>query len=153
VFTVVDISTVSIVIASAGVFAAAIYYIVQIRHQTKLRQTDLIIRLYSFVASKEFCEAWEKFDDREITDLGTYKKKYGFVEFNQVVTVFDEIGVLLHKKLVEISVIDAIFHEHVIVTWEKMKPIIGEVRRVYGTHQLAEFEYLYNEMKKREQQQ
>jgi len=30
-----DIQTVSIAIASAGVFAAAIYYIWQIRHQSK----------------------------------------------------------------------------------------------------------------------
>jgi len=53
----VDIQTVSIVIASAGVFAAAMYYILQIRHQSKLRQTDLAMRLYSTWQSKEFSEA------------------------------------------------------------------------------------------------
>jgi hypothetical protein len=36
----VDIQTVSIAIASAGVFLAAIYYILQIRHQTRIRQTS-----------------------------------------------------------------------------------------------------------------
>jgi hypothetical protein len=36
---VVDIPTVFIAVASAGVFLAAIYYIFQIRHQTKIRQT------------------------------------------------------------------------------------------------------------------
>jgi hypothetical protein len=58
---VVDIlllQTVSIAIASAGVFVAAVYYILQIRHQTKIRQTDLVIRLYSTYGSKEFQEAW-----------------------------------------------------------------------------------------------
>jgi len=33
----VDIQTVSIAIASAGVFAAAVYYILQLKHQTKIR--------------------------------------------------------------------------------------------------------------------
>jgi hypothetical protein len=43
----VDVQTISIAIASAGVFAAAIYYIFQIRHQDKMRHLDLFMRLYS----------------------------------------------------------------------------------------------------------
>ena len=45
---VVDImllQTISIAIASAGVFLAAIYYIFQIRHQDKMRHLDLFMRL------------------------------------------------------------------------------------------------------------
>ena len=34
----IDIQTISIAIASAGVFVAAIYYILQIRHQSKVRR-------------------------------------------------------------------------------------------------------------------
>ena len=56
----VDISTVSIVVASAGVFAAAIYYILQIRHQTKLRQTEMVMRLYATFGSAEFQNAYQK---------------------------------------------------------------------------------------------
>jgi len=43
----VDVQTVSIAVASAGVFAAAIYYILQLKHQSKVRQTDLLVRLFS----------------------------------------------------------------------------------------------------------
>jgi hypothetical protein len=57
---VVDIQTVSIAIASAGVFLAAIYYILQIRDQAKMRQTDLLVRLFSMTMTKDFAEAWEK---------------------------------------------------------------------------------------------
>jgi hypothetical protein len=56
----VDIQTISIAIASAGVFGAAVYYVLQMRHQAKARQTDLIIRLYSLVGSKEFSELLRK---------------------------------------------------------------------------------------------
>jgi hypothetical protein len=42
----VDIQTISVAIASADVLVAAIYYILQIRHQTTIRKTDLLIRLY-----------------------------------------------------------------------------------------------------------
>jgi len=42
----VDVQTVSIVIASASVVAGVVYYALQIRHQAKMRQTDFIVRLY-----------------------------------------------------------------------------------------------------------
>jgi hypothetical protein len=44
----VDIKTVSIAVASASVILGAIYYIWQIRHQSRIRQTDLVIRLSDF---------------------------------------------------------------------------------------------------------
>ena len=56
----VDISTVSIVIASASVIAGVVYYALQLRHQIKQRQTDLLVRLFSMLMTKDFAEAWEK---------------------------------------------------------------------------------------------
>ncbi len=53
----VDIQTVSIAVASASVVAGIIYYSLQIRNQTRARQTDLIIRLYSLFISREWVDA------------------------------------------------------------------------------------------------
>lgn len=50
----VEIQTVSIVIASAGVFVAVIYYILQVRHQTRLRQTDLVIDFIQLWVAKNW---------------------------------------------------------------------------------------------------
>jgi len=74
---VVDIQTISIAIASAGVFAAAIYYILQLRHQTRIRKTDLIIRLYSRLHSSEFDDAYPKIMSLEFKDYEDFVKKYG----------------------------------------------------------------------------
>jgi hypothetical protein len=141
----VDIQTVSIAIASAGVFAASIYYILQLRHQTKVRQTDLIIRLYSATSSKEFFEAWEKFRDREIKSMEDYKEKYGAVEFNQVMAVLTEVGALLRRKLIGIDLVDDLFGDLV----QRVKEKIEHLDRM--TYENLPFEYLYNEVKKREQ--
>ncbi|MGQ9461364.1 MAG: hypothetical protein ACUVTE_05175 [Candidatus Bathycorpusculaceae bacterium] len=73
----VDIQTISIMAASAGVFAAAIYYIFQLRHQTKVRQTDLIIRLYSQVCNKEIMDAALKVWNLKVNDNDSFMKKYG----------------------------------------------------------------------------
>jgi hypothetical protein len=51
-----DVQTVSILVAATSVMVGVIYYVLQIRHQTKLRQTDLALRLYTSWVSKEMTE-------------------------------------------------------------------------------------------------
>jgi len=139
----VDIQTISIAVASASVTLAAIYYVFQIRHQTRMRQTDLVIRLYSAVSSKEFLEAWEKFRDREFKSISDYKKKYGsFLEVNQLFALLDEVGVLLRRRLIDIELVNDLFGDAVKDIGEK----VGEYSK-----DRPGFEYLHNELKKREQ--
>ena len=149
----VGIQTVSIVVASAGVFVAAIYYILQLRHQTRMRKTDLLTRLYSTMASKDWLEAWDKVDSLKTDDLVKMLAEHRTAEMNQVGSLFDEIGNLLQMKLVDIDLAEKMFHGHVIRIWEKLKPVIEAGRKRRNDPKILEgFEYLYNEMKKREQQ-
>jgi len=148
----IDIRTVSIAIASAGVFVAAIYYILQIRHQTKVRQTDLIMRLYSQFNSLEFQKILEEVLNRDGKDYGDYYEKYGTAEVTAVGLFFEGIGILLKRKLIDIELVDDMFSTDIKWTWEKMKDITLELRKIRNRPEIFEwFEYLYNEMKKREQ--
>jgi hypothetical protein len=149
---VVDIQTVSIAIASAGVFIAAIYYILQIRHQTKLRQTDLIMRLYSRFGSEGFQKTFDKVRRREAKGFHDYEEKYGWTEWIAIGTFFEGIGILLHRKLVDIGLVDDLFTAPIKMSWDKMKDTIIEFRKEWGQPTIFEwFEYLYGEMKKKEQ--
>jgi hypothetical protein len=148
----VDIQTVSIAIASASVFAAAIYYVLQIRHQTRMRQTDLVMRLYSTFGSKEFQDAWTRMESIEFKSYDEYVKKCGSGDYVQCATFFEGIGVLLQKKLIDINLVDALFSEPLKHMYERMKPIIEGNREQFHSQRVFEnFEYLYNEMQKREQ--
>ena len=61
------------------------------------------------------------------------------------------VGVLLHRKLVDISLVDDLFSGPIKMAWE-MKPITDDTRKQLSQPQYAEWaEYLYNEMPKREQ--
>ena len=128
----IDIQTVSIMIASAGVFVAAIYYIFQIRHQTRVRQTDVIMRMYSTFNSKEFQEAFTKIVSLEFKDYNDFVKKYGLppsespvhVAIMMVCTFFNGVGILLYRRLVDISLVDDLFRDPITMTWEKTKPIM-----------------------------
>jgi hypothetical protein len=149
---VVDIQTVSIVVASTGVLIAAIYYVLQIRNQTKIRQTDLVMRLYSTFGSKEFQDAWTRIESIEFKNYDEYVKKYGLGDYAQCATFFEGIGVLLQKKLIDINLVDALFSVPLKFMYERMKPIIeGNREQLHNQRVFEHFEYLYNEMKKREQ--
>jgi len=156
---VVDVQTVSIAIASAGVFAAAIYYILQLRHQTKMRKTDLVIRLYSTWEGKEFSEATLKIWNLEFKDYDDFIKKYGpwysdtevYIAFRMVGNFFQLLGILLLSELVDIDMVVKAFNLPIKTTWEKIKPLVEGGRKQMGPALANHFEYLYNEMKKREQ--
>ena len=158
----VDIQTVSIAVASASVVAGVIYYALQIRHQTKIRQTDVIMRLYSTFGSNEYSEALAKFMMMEFKDYSDFRKKYvsspsgfsekpEFIALGKVATFFQGVGVLLQMKLIDISLASRLFGRSTIYTWEKLKPVV-EGYRMEGYPQVyADFEYLYNEMRRFQQ--
>ena len=154
----VDIQTVSIAIASAGVLAAAIYYVLQLRHQSKERQTDLIMRLHTHSGSKEMIEAIHTFMNTEYGNYEEFVEKYGSViskepvgiAFGMIVTLYEGLGILVHRKLADVDLISELFPAQMI--WKKIEPLVEGVRKQYANPSLLEwFEYLHNELQKREQ--
>src|SRR4030042_548777 len=147
----VDTQTVSVAIASTSVVIVAIYYVFQIRHQTRLRQTDLVMRLYSTFGSKEFQDAWTRIESIEFKNYDEYMRKCGSGDYVQCATFFEGIGVLLQKKLIDLNLVDALFSEPLKHAYERMKPIIeGNREQFHSQREFENFEYLYNEMRKRE---
>jgi len=157
----VDIQTVSIMLASASVIAGVVYYAFQIRHQTKIRKTDMVLRLYSTWESKEFSEATLKVWNLEFKDYDDFVRKYGpwysetevYIALRMVGNFFMVLGILLLNKLVDIDMVAKTFGFPIETTWEKIKPLIEGGRKKYGPALSDAFEYLYNEIKKREQKQ
>jgi len=149
----VDIQTVSITIASASVMLAAVYYVFQVRHQSRTRDTELVMRLYATFSKKEFQQEYRQHMNgfqsgksyQELAEKhGTIAPEEGFF--------FEGLGVLLHRKLIDISLVDDLFSGWIARYWEAVKPFAEDARKTLNYPQYAEWvEYLYNEMKKREQ--
>ncbi len=98
----VEVQTVSIAVASVGVLVAATYYLFSLRHQGKVREGDMIMRLYSYYCSEEFSRASGRYLAAEFKDFDDFKEKYGVVgenpvtmAFTIVMTFFEGIGALL----------------------------------------------------------
>jgi hypothetical protein len=147
-----DVTSVSAIVAAVGVLIGVVYYIMEMRHQTKIRQTELVMGLYSQFSSLEFQKIWGEIQKREAKDYDDYRHKYGTAELNSVSVFFEGIGILLKRKLIGIELVDDMFTSPIKRTWEKVKDITLEARKVRDEPEIFEwFEYLYNEMKNREQ--
>jgi hypothetical protein len=149
----VDIQTASIVIASAGVLAGVIYYTLELRHQAKIRQMDLLMRLFSTFNSNGFQEEYIKLLDLKITDYDDYVKTYGLKGLFKIFPFFEAVGIMLNRKMVSLDLVEQMYSQSIQITWEKSKPIQEGLRKKYNQPKWGEwFEYLYVEVKKREHQ-
>ena len=156
----VDITEISAVVAAAGVLVGVVYYIIDMRNQTILRKTDLVMRLFSTFSSVDHRTAGKKVIWIDYKDYDDYVKKYGAPNSEEpiptavdtVLYFYEEVGVLLSKKLIDIDLIDQLFGYNIMLVGAKVMPIIEEGRRRLDVPRFwINFEYLYNEMKKREQ--
>jgi len=159
----VDVPTVSIVIASAGVLVAATYYVLQIRHQTRIRKTDLFVRLWSTGTSNEFMDAFWKVNNLQVKDYSDYLEQYGPLSnlenpvnraFFMVGYYYDLAGTLLFRKLIDlVTVYDVWGTSNPIRLFENIKPVVYGIRREFGEPlAFCGFEYLYDELKRKEPQ-
>jgi hypothetical protein len=65
---------------------------------------------------------------------------------------FEGVGVLLKRKLIDVVIVRDYCGESVVYTWKRVEPLIKGWRKQFNMPQAWEpFEYLVNEMKKREQ--
>jgi hypothetical protein len=146
---VVDVQTISIAVASASVTLAAIYYMWQIRYQTKIRKMDFIMRMPSTFLSKEVFQTLATVRKTEFKNYDDFEEKCG-VEARQVADFGENLGLLVKRKLVDISLVADRYDVNDV--YERLRPWIEEMRKRANNQRLYEwFEYIVKEMKKREQ--
>ncbi len=153
-----DIPSISAVVAAVGVIVGVVLAILELRNITKTRQMELIMSIYSLFTTRGYMEAWEKIRTREFKDYDVYVKKHGLADFMQVAGLFEGLGFLLHRKFLDIDLVRELMNESTKMTWEKVKPMVEDARKQLSQRKLGEYvpiyqwwEYLYNEMQKREQ--
>jgi len=160
----VDIVEVSAVVAAAGVLVGVVYYVLDLRHQTKMRQTDLIMRTQP-VFSVSYRE-WREYvrnlhlGTLDFKDYDDFVKKYGALMsgkpepegMTMLLSYFEMLGILVKRKLLSINIVYD-FYGMYNAYYKVLMPIIEGVRKQYNIREfLKNCEYLLNELKKREQQ-
>jgi hypothetical protein len=151
------VTEISAIVAAAGVLVGVAYYILDMRNQARMRQTDMVMRSYSTFGSPEFQKEYQLVMNLTFKNAEDYLQKYGMkpeiVAALYTVTVFFEgLGLLVKRRLTSIDLMEDILSGPVQTTWEKIGILVVALRARSGRSSAGEwFEYLYNEMKKREQ--
>jgi peroxiredoxin family protein len=157
-----DVVSISSIVAAVGVVVGVILTVQELRHLHKQRQTDLLVRLAPWLnlTGSELQQAYVKALTLDFKDSDDFVKKYGPIiaekpEQMAMITLgnyFEAIGTLVKRKLLDIDLPWDYWGETFITLWEKkLKPIAETAKREYN-QETDNTEYLYNEMKKKEQQ-
>ena len=153
-----DIASISAVVAATGVIVGVVFAVLELRNATRQRRTELLVNIYSNWATKEWASALEKVRTRESKDFREYAKEYGLTEFYQVMAVFEGLGYLMHRNLIDKDLVCELISESTKMAWEKVKPMVQEARRRIAQRNSGEYipiykwwEYVYNEVTRREQ--
>jgi hypothetical protein len=157
----VDIYEISAVVAAIGVLVGVVYYILDMRHQTKIRKTDLLTRLYtSTFTSNEFMDALWKVMSLQVKDYEDYVKQYGSLQTDNpmnraiftVIGYYELVGVLLYRKLIDLVTVHDVFGtSNPIRLFEKIKPALAGMREIEPSALLG-LEYLCHELNRKEPQ-
>ena len=151
----VSLEVIAILLSGIGISASLVYYANVLQNANKTRQTQLLMDLYQTYRSPEFFHDWDQviwrieFDNWEdamkiLHPLNhTEERKAWF----SVGTFFNGLGVLVKRKLIDISLVDDLLGNMIILAWEKMGPIEVESRiRFNSPRGFEDFEYLYEEI-------
>jgi hypothetical protein len=145
----VSVPAISVVLAAASVIAASVFYSFQIRNQTRVRKTDLVMRLYSTWDSLEFQEAFHRVYWADFHDLDSLLESLGGQRHigSYLFYFYDQVGALLRRGLIELELVDDLLGNSTRQLWEKIGPCIEEARVRSDDPRLYEhFEYLYDVM-------
>jgi hypothetical protein len=151
-----DVSTISVLIASLSVIGGAVYFMVETRHQRRVRQTESIIRFSPWFSldAKTMQEAITNVCSAEYTDYEDYISKYlgkpEQLSLKLLGNYFEGLGLLVHRKLVEVELVFDFWGDIAESIWEENKVVIDGMRKDTGTDFTFEYwEYLVKTFKKR----
>ena len=159
----VDVQTVSIVIAAVSVVIAVINSILTNRRAESRRQMELKTRQVKF-----FFDLWNRFCRKDILtmylevfqlwkweDFNDFYEKYGpeknldeFMKWVIVTTHIETMGLIAYEKMVDIRFVANLLGSTIQDFWEKAEPILIEWRKRYNTPKIMPMtEHLYEQIK------
>jgi hypothetical protein len=156
----VELETISIVIAASSVAVGVVFALLELRNLARTRRADLVMKLSSTYGSAEMVKALLDISSLQFKDYDDFVNKYGKPSnknliYQSIIMAswhFESVGWLLHEGIIDANTIRQTSTAFYI--WEIIAPIVKGLRKDLNQPETGKwFEYLYNEMKKKEQPQ
>jgi hypothetical protein len=125
------------------------------------RQAQLFMQLYNAYITKEFLSDFAKVSYIfQYENLEDWMKKYSsfvnlpdYSTWARVGRFLDGAGILVKKNLIDMNLVNELLREPILYSWENMRTWVYEIREEMKTPDVwANFEYLYDEVRKRHPQ-
>ena len=158
----IQIEYLPIVLTGIGIMASILYYASVLRNanktqqmQLETRQAQLFMSLYQTFSSPEFIKNWDhvnwriEFKDWEDAFNKIHPKKNPEERaiWFSVAAFFEGVGVLVRRGLIDLSLVDDLLGNMILMTWERMGPFEKESRiRLDNPDMWNDFEYVYDEI-------
>jgi len=152
----VDLQTISVMLAATSIVIAASYYILTLRNTRLTRQAQLFMQLYQNFTSQDLHKnhiemlnyEWEDYDDFE----RKYGSDYNIDSYSKRASLwlwFNGIGLLVQKGLVDPEMVYFTAGNQALWNWNKFETIIKEIGRRYNvSDSFIHYEYLVHELRK-----
>ena len=143
------------IIAILGVVGGFTYYVMTVRHQNQSRGAQLFTEMYRDFKAINVQDAfhdiisvwqWDSYEDFQ-EKYGSEKNWKEFQKYVLIYSIYEGLGVLVYRNLIDITMIEQFMRSYVVRFWEKIGPIMKETRVRNNAPLVAEWtEYLYEEI-------
>jgi hypothetical protein len=143
----IDIPTVASIVTTISIVVGVVFTILEIRHLAQTRKTEVIMKIYERVGTREIIEAINRVGNAKFENIADYSKKYGFTDISLIAELFEGIGVLLEQSLIDIKMVDSLFGPTINLLWVRMKPVRYAMREgLKEPFFFSHYEYLINRL-------
>jgi hypothetical protein len=150
-----DLATASAIVLGSAAIIGLFLTVIQLRQLIAQRRTDMLISLSPWfrIDFQDLQSMSNAILAIECDDYDDFVKRYGELNIdnplqNALATMsnyYEGLGILMKRKLVDKELIRDLYGSMIISTWEKILPIVPEVRK-RAPSSWANFEYLYDAM-------
>ncbi len=139
--------------ASIALITGVVIAILQLRHQSHMRQEEIAMRLYATFGEESFVRHFQRVSRWDYGTYDDYRTKASAddsVSLMVVSVFFESMGLLLKRGLAPIELLDDLLSGPVLDAWPRVQPVWAGLRQEYHQPSWAEwFEYLHDQMERR----
>jgi hypothetical protein len=123
-----DITVIATIVTTISVLIGVIFTILELRHLSIARKTEIIMKIYDRISTREIIESMSDIGNAKFATFKELQEKYSVTEAVEIAALFEGIGVLLEQKLIDIKMNDHLFGPTLSMLWSNMAPLIHEMR-------------------------
>lgn len=108
--------------------------------------------IYGRFHDEDFRQSISKIWDMEWKGPEEYAKERTLpIAISKAFCYFEGVGVLVSRHLIDIDLVEDLMGNHIVWVWEKIEPVVQELRKVINPKEADAVERLYNAIQEKRQ--